>query len=312
MEENNKPVGGGAAPASGWNSGNNSKDNGNNTLKITTIVLAAVAVVLAGVFAYVWIDRQKMINDLTVDKENLTNQLIELQGEYSMLSSDNDSLNVQLDREREKVDQLLERIKQTDAANRSKIRQYEKELGTLRSIMKHYIYQIDSLNTLNIALRKDAELARQEAQKSRERYQELSKTTDEYAKLVEQGSEVKGRGVHIVGINASNKETDRSSRITKLRTCLSLVENSIAKKGPMRVYIRVKGPDGILMTSDQQRIFEMNGEPLVYSESREVDYQGSEVEVCIYFAADEFVKGVYTVEAYTESGLLGTGDILLK
>ena len=297
MEENNKSVNG--TPVPEWSPRDNRTGNSNKGLKVTVIILSVVAVVLAGVFAYVWVDRQKMIDDLTIDKQNLTNELIELQGEYSQLSSDNDSLNVQLDREREKVDQLLERIKQTDAANRSKIRQYEKELGTLRSIMKHYIFQIDSLNTLNIALRKDAELARAEAAK-------------EYAKLVEQGSEIKGRGINIVGINASNKETDRSSRIKKLRTCLSLIENSIAPKGPMRVYIRVKGPDGILMTSDQQRIFEMNGEQLVYSESREVDYQGAEVEVCIYFASEQFTKGVYTVEAYTSSGLLGTGDILLR
>ena len=274
MEENNKSVNG--TPVPEWSPRDNRSGNSNKGLKVTVIILSVVAVVLAGVFAYVWVDRQKMIDDLTIDKQNLTNELIELQGEYSQLSSDNDSLNVQLDREREKVDQLLERIKQTDAANRSKIRQYEKELGTLRSIMKHYIFQIDSLNTLNIALRKDAELARAEAAKSAERYQELSKTTDEYARLVEQGSEIKGRGINIVGINASNKETDRSSRIKKLRTCLSLIENSIAPKGPMRVYIRVKGPDGILMTSDQQRIFEMNG------------------------------------EHYTSSGLLGTGDILLR
>ena len=310
MEENNKSVNG--TPVPEWSPRDNRTGNSNKGLKVTVIILSVVAVVLAGVFAYVWVDRQKMIDDLTIDKQNLTNELIELQGEYSQLSSDNDSLNVQLDREREKVSQLLDRIKQTDAANRSKIRQYEKELGTLRSIMKHYIFQIDSLNTLNIALRKDAELARAEAAKSAERYQELSKTTDEYAKLVEQGSEIKGRGINIVGINASNKETDRSSRIKKLRTCLSLIENSIAPKGPMRVYIRVKGPDGILMTSDQQRIFEMNGEQLVYSESREVDYQGAEVEVCIYFASEQFTKGVYTVEAYTSSGLLGTGDILLR
>ena len=310
MEENNKSVNG--TPVPEWSPRDNRTGNSNKGLKVTVIILSVVAVVLAGVFAYVWVDRQKMIDDLTIDKQNLTNELIELQGEYAQLSSNNDSLNVQLDREREKVSQLLDRIKQTDAANRSKIRQYEKELGTLRSIMKHYIFQIDSLNTLNIALRKDAELARAEAAKSAERYQELSKTTDEYAKLVEQGSEIKGRGINIVGINASNKETDRSSRIKKLRTCLSLIENSIAPKGPMRVYIRVKGPDGILMTSDQQRIFEMNGEQLVYSESREVDYQGAEVEVCIYFASEQFTKGVYTVEAYTSSGLLGTGDILLR
>ena len=141
MEENKRPANGGSAPE--WTPQNNKSDNPNKGLKVTVIVLAAVAVVLAGVFAYVWIDRQKMIDDLTIDKQNLTNELIELQGEYAQLSSNNDSLNVQLDREREKVSQLLDRIKQTDAANRSKIRQYEKELGTLRSIMKHYIFQID-------------------------------------------------------------------------------------------------------------------------------------------------------------------------
>ena len=313
MEEINKKDTNGTEKAPKIEIARNNNDNGNRKLKTTVIVLAVIAAVLALVFAYVWYDRQQMINDLTIDKENLTNELIELQGEYSQLSTDNDSLNVQLDREKEKVTQLLDRIQKTDAANRSKIRQYEKELGTLRSIMKHYIFQIDSLNTLNMALREDAAQARKEAQKSHERYQELSKTTDEYAKLVAQGSEIKGRGINIVGINASNKDTDRSSRIKKLRTCLFLIENSIAPKGPMTVYIRIKGPDGILLTSEQQRIFEVAGEQLVYTESREVDYQGEEVEVCIYYSQEQkFVKGVYTVEVYTSSGLLGTGDVLLR
>ena len=282
-------------------------------LKAINAALASLAAILAIVFFFVWRDRQSMIEDLTLDKEELTQELVSLQGEYSVLSSDNDSLNVQLDREREKVDQLLERIQKTEASNRSKIRQYEKELGTLRSIMKHYIVQIDSLNTLNNELRKDAADARRIAKESTEKYEKLSKTTDEYAKLVEKGSAVKGRGVNVVAINKSNKETERSSRVVKLRTCLSLVENSIAAKGPMTVYIRVKGPDGILMTNDQQRIFTSAGEQMIYTESREVDYQGSEVEVCVYFGAEQgFTKGVYTVEVYTTAGLLGTGDILLR
>lgn len=282
-------------------------------LKAIIAALASLAAILAIVFFFVWRDRQSMIEDLTLDKEELTQELVSLQGEYSVLSSDNDSLNVQLDREREKVDQLLERIQKTEASNRSKIRQYEKELGTLRSIMKHYIVQIDSLNTLNNELRKDAADARRIAKESTEKYEKLSKTTDEYAKLVEKGSAVKGRGVNVVAINKSNKETERSSRVVKLRTCLSLVENSIAAKGPMTVYIRVKGPDGILMTNDQQRIFTSAGEQMIYTESREVDYQGSEVEVCVYFGAEQgFIKGVYTVEVYTTAGLLGTGDILLR
>ena len=287
-------------------------NNAKSPLKGIVIALSVVAAILLGVLIYIWVDRNALIDDLTIEKDQLTEQLGELQMDYQNLSSNNDSLNVEL--AREKVEQLIERVKKTEATNRAKIRQYEKELGTLRSIMKHYIVQIDSLNTLNVALRKDAALAREQAKKSQAKYEELSKTTDEYAKQIEKGAVVKGRGVMMSAINSSNKETDRSSRVEKLKTCLNLVENALAERGPRQVYIRVKGPDGILMTGGQQKIFEAAGEQMIYSASREVDYQGTEVEICIYFdnGGQPFVKGVYTVDAYTKEGKLGSADLLLK
>lgn len=282
-------------------------------LKTIVIILASVAVVLAGILAWIWFDRQGVIGDLNVEKEQLTEQMIQLKSDYDGLSSDNDTLNAHLSVEREKVAQLIDRIKKTDATNRAKLREYEKELGTLRSIMRGYILQIDSLNTLNISLRKDAVEARSEAKESREKYAELQTTTDEYAKKVQIGAVVKGRGVALTAINSSNKDTDRSSRASKLRTCLSLVENSIAEKGPRRIFVRIKGPDGILLTSGQEQIFSVDGEQMIYSASREVDYQGSEIEICIFFQGSQrFVKGVYTVDVYTEEAKLGSADLLLR
>jgi hypothetical protein len=179
--------------------------------------------------------------------------------------------------------------------------------------MKGYIVQIDSLNTLNTALRQQASEARQEAEESRKQYDELVTTTEALSAKASAGAIVKARGVVLSAINASNKETNRSSRVEKLRTCLSLIENSIAEKGPKVIYIRVKGPDGILMTGDQQRIFTVDGEEMIYSASREVDYQGEEVEVCIYFASGEgFVKGIYNVEVYSSEIMLGSADLLLR
>jgi hypothetical protein len=281
--------------------------------KTIVMILTAVAVVLAGVLAWMWYDRQGVIGDLNVEKEQLTEQMVQLKSDYDGLSSDNDTLNAHLSVEREKVVQLIDRIKKTDATNRAKLREYEKELGTLRSIMRGYIVQIDSLNTLNISLRKDAVEARTEAKESREKYAELQTTTDEYAKKVQIGAVVKGRGVVMTAINSSNKDTDRSSRTAKLRTCLSLVENSIAEKGPRRVFVRIKGPDGILLTTGQEQIFTVDGEQMIYSASREVDYQGNEIEICIFFQGSQsFVKGVYTVDVYTEESKLGSSDLLLR
>ena len=285
----------------------------NNSLKKIMYALIAVAVLLAGALAYIWYQKTSLVNELTIDKEELTAQMIELQNDYASLSSDYDTINSQLDSSREEVSQLIERIKKTEATNRSKMRQYEKELGTLRSIMKSYIVQIDSLNTLNKKLTADAAAARREAAESRKREEALNKTVENLSGQVAAGSVLKARGIKIEAYNASDKVTDRSCRVVRLLTSLSLVENDLAAKGPVRVYIRVKGPDGILLTNSTQRTFEVNGEPMICSASREVDYQGKEVDMSIYLNdIPEYVKGIYTVEAYTEQTLLGSAELMLR
>ena len=99
----------------------------------------------------------------------------------------------------------------------------------------------------------------------------------------------------------------------RLLTTLSLVENDLAPKGPVRVYIRVKDPEGILLTNSNQTSFTYNGETLVASASREVDYEGKEVEMSIYLNdIPSYTKGIYSVEAYTEKSFLGKAELLLR
>lgn len=282
-------------------------------LKKIMYALIAVAVVLAAALVYIWFERTSLVDELNLEKEDLTAQMIALQNDYATLSSDYDSINSQLDSSREEVSQLIERIRKTDATNRAKIRQYERELGTLRSIMRNYIVQIDSLNTLNQKLTADAAAARREAAEIRRQSEELSKTVEDLSVQVAVGAVIKGRGIRLDAYNASNKITDRSSRVVRLMTTLSLVENDLAPKGPVRVYIRVKGPDGILLTNGEQRTFNFNGEPMICSASREVDYQGTEVEMSIYLNdVSEYVKGIYTVDVYTEQALLGSAELMLR
>ena len=283
------------------------------TMRILAIVLAVVAVALLAALLFLMRGKNALVKDLNIDKQNLTNELVALQGDYEALSTTNAAINDSLNVEKEKVGQLIERLQKTEATNRAKIREYEKELGTLRSIMKGYIKQIDSLNTLNISLRNEATAARKEAQESKRQYEDLRTTTEQLSQKASAGAVVKGRGFNLVAINESNKVTDRSSRARKLRACLSLIENSIAERGYRTVYIRVKGPDGVLMTDDSGKVFTCGGEQMIYAASREVDYQGDEVEICIYFANSQgFEKGKYTVDLYTDETRLGTAEMILK
>lgn len=282
-------------------------------LKRTMWILVVVAVALVAVLGYVWSRKSSLISELEDEKRDLTEQMESLQNDYATLSSDYDSINSQLDTSRAEVADLLERIKKTNATNRAKMRQYEKELGTLRSIMRNYIVQIDSLNTLNHKLTAEAAAARREAAASKAESAQLSQQVENLTGQVAAGSVIKARGLHIAAYNSSDKVTDRSSRTVRLLTSLSLVENDLAPKGPVRVFIRVKDPDGIILTNSNRSSFTFNGETMVASASRRVDYEGSEVDLSIYLNdIPEYRKGVYTVEAYTEQAFLGKSELMLR
>lgn len=285
----------------------------NGGLRRTMYILAVVAAVLLIALIIVWVKEHTLVNELKIEKQDLTEQIESLQLDYESLSSDYDAINMQLDSSREEVAQLVERIKQTDATNRAKMRQYEKELGTLRSIMRNYIVQIDSLNNLNERLTKEAASARREAAANRARNKELTAQVQDLSGQVAAGSVVKARGITLTAYTTGDKVTDRSSRVTRMLVNLSLIENDLAEKGPLRVYVRVTDPDGQLLLDGTGASFTLGGETLEATASREVDYEGAEVDMSIYVNnIPAYTKGIYTVTAYTTQSQLGSAEVFLR
>lgn len=285
----------------------------NGGLKTTMYILIAVAVALLVALVAVYWQKSSLVGELREEKEDLTEQIMALQSDYENLSSDYDAINMQLDSSREEVAQLVERIKQTDATNRTKMRQYERELGTLRSIMRGYIVQIDSLNNLNAQLTQEAASARREAAESQARNRQLSTQVEELSGQVAAGSVIKARAIRLEAYTNSDKTTDRSSRVARMLVTLSLLENDLAPKGPVRVYVRVFDPDGNLLQDGTGASFSYGDEVLAATASREVDYEGSEIEMSIYVNnVPSYSKGVYTVRAYTLQSELGTAEVYLR
>ena len=141
----------------------------------------------------------------------------------------------------------------------------------------------------------------------------LTRQVENLSGQVAAGSVVKARGLRLAAYNGSDRETDRSSRVTYFVSTLSLVENQIAERGPIRVYVRVKDPNGVLLLNNSSSDFTVGGETLTASASREVDYEGQDVELSIYIKdVGELGKGIYTVEAYTEKVFLGRSELMLR
>lgn len=284
------------------------QEAGGNLRRIV-IILSVVAGVLVIALTTVWIQKSTLVGELTAEKQDLTVQIENLQKDYEDLSSNYDAINAQLDSSREEISLLVENIKKTNATNRAKMRQYEKELGTLRSIMRGYITQIDSLNNLNRELTVAAANARRDAAESRRQNEKLSSKVEALSSKVAEGAVLKARELKLEAFNASDRITDRSSRVVRLMMNLCLLENSLAPKGPVTVYVKVFDPAGTLLLDGTGAA--LNEEPV--TASREVDYEGSELELSIYVNnAGPYRKGVYTAEAYTLQGKIGSAEILLR
>ena len=276
-------------------------------------LLAAVAIGLGIALSVVTRNNSSLVRELEVEKEELSEQFRALQADFDSLNTDYESISHQLDTSREQVALLIERLQNTDATNRAKIRQYEKELGTLRSIMRGYIVQIDSLNTLNKQLAAQAEDARREAAETRTQNERLTSQVQDLTGQVSAGKVIKARGLNVRAYNGSNKETDRSTRVTYMSASLSLVENALAEHGPVTVYIVLKDPEGRLMTNGSSKSFTSGGASRTATASRTVDYAGEELDVTVYLKdLGDFVKGIYTVEAYTSSSTMGRAEIMLR
>ncbi|MBR1487727.1 MAG: hypothetical protein IJ603_02410 [Bacteroidales bacterium] len=285
----------------------------NGGLRALMIAMIIVALGLAAALAYVLSSKNKLVNDLNQEKQDLTEQIVALQSDYENLSSEYDTINAQLDSSREEIAQLVDRVKRTEATDRAKIRQYEKELGTLRSIMRGYITQIDSLNTLNHRLTEEAASARKEAAETKEINTRLTQQVEDLTGRVTAGSVLKAHNFVMYAYNNADKITDKANRVVRFLVNLSLVENELAERGPVRVYVRVTDPDGNLLSDGRGTTFTFGGETLEATASREVDYQGQEVDLGIYINnIPSFSKGVYTVNAYTEQAQLGHGELLLR
>lgn len=281
--------------------------------KILVPVLAGLSLVLAVVLAIVAVKDYKMVKELEADKADLEQRIVILKTDFDALQSDYAYINTQLDSSREEVAMLIDRIKKTEATNRRKMRQYEKELGTLRSIMKSYVVQIDSLNTANRRLADELSVSKKQLAQATGENKALSEKVENLSSKVATGAIIKARAISVKAYNASNKVTDRSSRVKRLAVSLSLVENELAKKGPMTIYVRVTDPDGNLLLDGEGATFKLNGQTTEATASREVDYQGAEVDMIIYVNnVPEYVKGMYNIEVYSAKTSLGSCELLLR
>ena len=280
--------------------------------KVIVLVLAIVLAALTVMYILQIGTLRENRDFMTAQRDTLASRLSTMMVDFDDLQTENDTINANLETERLRADSLMDRMKQERNWNAAKVRQYEKELGSLRQIMQGYVRQIDSLNTLaqnltqeNVRIRGEINTQRLRADMAEERATELDVK-------VRRGSMILARNIQLLALNNNDREVTRAARASRLRTDFVLTANELAQPGERTVYVRITGPDGYVLANSSNATFEADGERLSYSASRTVDYQNQDLAVNIYYNGGGIVAGNFTVEVFLDGTLIGSNRIILR
>ena len=275
------------------------------------IFLLFLLIILLGVVTWLYIEQKQTTEEiqtaLTAEKDSLQSHLEQLKADYDELMTDNDSINAQLNLEKEKIDDLIKELKTTKATNFAKIKQLEAELGTLRAVAQSYVRQIDSLNTMNQALVAENIKVKNEINVAQSTNKVLEEKNKDLSGKVEFASILRTENLKAVPLNKRGKENNKINKIEKIKIDFTIKENVLAKAGERDIFVRIAGPDDYILAKSEDDLFEYQGQQIVFSAKRPVDYMGKDLDVTIYWDNNgALIPGKYEVYLFGDGAEIGT------
>lgn len=253
----------------------------------------------------------EMSNDL---RKDFTKMLATYDALKEKDASQADSINMQ----KEKIQGLLNQLNSNRRMSARQLFDLNKENETLRNIMKGYVHQIDSLNTLNVQLTSELEHKTSELSNTKEERDQYRTVAEDNAQKVRLGSKLQAFNFSSTGLrmklNNTTEETNRARNCVQIKSAFTLSENAITSAGKKMIYMQITNPEGRILQSRSDYATVVDGVRVAYSDRKEVDYNNKSLDLAIYFdlKGEEAVKGNYKVKIFCDEQLAGTDSFTLK
>lgn len=303
----------------------------NKNQKIILYGGAAAIVCLIGlVIALIIINanRTSQVNKALEESEQLRldNDRLLLTNEFNQLNADfnqyedqqvylkNDSLVQKYNEARMKVEGLLSELnqeKQSNAANRKRIKQLEGEIATLKGILKHYLEEIKRLGEENEGLKKEIEAVNQRNQQLSTQVTQATSQNAELTQTVKLAKKLNITGLTLKAYNKKGKNEKNITKAKQLGISFTVSPNNTASAGMKDFYVRILTPEGSLLSGGGS--FEMDGSAVAATAHRQMEYSNEEMSVSIYWDVNTtLTPGDYTVEVFADGYRLASRHFTMK
>lgn len=276
------------------------------------IILSLLLIVIVALFFWQRNQHEEITTQLKQEKASIESELNNMVMGYDSLKRKNTNLNVQVEGAQNKVKELLTEIEQVKSASFRQISKYRDEMNTLRKIMRDYVVQIDSLNQKNQRLMSENSNVKQEVAEVKTQNLALEQEKKKLEQTVTLAATLEALNLKASGINKKGKEQSKAAKIESIKVDFTLSKNLTAKRGAKNIYIRIQRPDQLLLTKSDKDLFKFEGLKIPFSATREVEYEGIELPVSIYWdnsGQAALIPGQYTIDVFVDGNNIGTTSL---
>lgn len=220
----------------------------------------------------------------------------------------NDSLMAQLEKEQQRTQELLEELRRTKNNDAAEIARLKRELATMRQVLKSFVAEIDSLNRLNTRLQGENEDLRQQQAEQQQQITDLSSEKASLSDKVAIASQLDATAISIRALNKREKTAKKIADVKTFQVSFNIARNVTAAAGNRTVYVRIVKPTGEALNGGGTFAYENRN--LEYSMRKDVEYNGEETPVTLYWNVNEMlVAGQYRVQIFADGKNIGGGSI---
>ena len=282
------------------------------------IIVIALSVVLVAVVVLYFVQNREhrvMLTEINTEKDSIQFELTQIAASYDSLKTENDTINEQLFVAQAKVKDLLLEVEQTKKVSYAKISDYQKQVTTLRGIMRDFVVQIDSLNRRNEQLMAENLEVKQQFKQVEQQNQQLNQEKQQLQKNLKRAAMLKARDLLAEPLNSRSKVTKFARRAEKIRIYFVLGQNNATERGAKDIYARIMRPDQLLMSKSEDNLFQFEDLKIQYSAMREIIYEGKDLPVAIFWDntnEPELMTGTYTVNLFADGFEIGETTFTLQ
>ena len=283
-----------------------------NIILIATASILLVAAIVLGVLLVKSNQKNSEMQELfAIEKEELESEYTSFATQYDELKVRiaNDSLQIKLEQEKLRTQQLLEELKQTRADDAAEITRLKKELKTVRAVLRSYIIQIDSLNALNENLKKENKRVNEKYHEASRKITTLTSEKEQLTEIVTMASQLDALGIKMKMLRKNGKEASKLKRAKQFEINFTITKNITAEAGVKTVYARIMQPSEELLTKSITHTFPYENREIGYSVKKDIEYTGEEQEVTMYWDIEEFLQpGTYRLYIFADGVMIGSAS----